>query len=120
MGGRHSETSVRGEDGWQVVDVTGLSPGDIRARITDLEDGREATVEQARDDLAESIVRLREGVVLLRGRVVERVRAALPVVAGAAAVGTTGAVIVRVGTRRSRRARRAAMARHRSRSTSRT
>ncbi|MDN5917189.1 MAG: hypothetical protein L0I76_19150 [Pseudonocardia sp.] len=103
MAGRHSEKTVLGEDGRPVVDVTNLSPQEIRARMVDLEDGYEAKIEQARADLAESIDRLGEGVVRLRERMVAKARAALPAVAGASAVGVTAVVFVRVRATRARR-----------------
>ncbi len=103
MAGRKDAEHGAVDHGRQVVDVTDLSPREIRARIADLQDEHVVQVEQARDDLAVSIDRLRVGVGLLRARLAAKARAALPVVAGATAAGVTAVVLVRVGSHRSGR-----------------
>lgn len=91
---------VPARDRRRLVDVTDLSPREIRARIADLENGPEARVERARGELVLSIERLREGLAGWQSRTVTRLRGAVPVVAGAAAVGVTAVVLVRVAGRR--------------------
>lgn len=106
MAGRHSKGGVPAEgvaarNRRQVVDVTEMSPREIRARMEYLQDRHVVQVEQACDDLAASLDRFHAGLVALRDRVVMKASAAAPVVAGGAAVVATTVVLVRVaGSRR--------------------
>ncbi|RZT87085.1 hypothetical protein EV383_3992 [Pseudonocardia sediminis] len=108
MAGRHSEEDVVVEDGHHVIDVTDLSPGEIRARVEDLQDDHVVQVEQARDDLSESIDRFVEGLAALRARLVAKARAAAPYAAGAAGVGVTTLLVVDARRSRTRRRQRRA------------
>ncbi len=99
---RHGDQDVPVEPGHarRLVDVTDLSPREIRARLADLENGHEARVEQAREELLRSLERLHEHLAALAARAVGRARAAGPAVAGAVAVGVTAVLLVRVAGRR--------------------
>ncbi|MEK6441327.1 hypothetical protein [Pseudonocardia sp. T1-2H] len=89
VGNRELETGPR-----PVVDGTVLSPKELRDRVRDMQDGREEQVAQARTELAESLDRLGEGLLLVRAQMSARARHAGKIAAGVAAAGTTLALVV--------------------------
>ena len=104
----HGREHVDSDGTWQVVDCTELSPEQVRGRIEDLRDGREADIEEARTALVQSLGLLRVRLGEVQVQIAEQVRAAAPAVAGAAALGATSLVVARLAAHRSATRRRRA------------
>lgn len=81
-------------------DYSHLSSRELRARVRDMQDGREAEIDRARTELLDSISRFGDGVSLLRARMLTKARSAAPVALGCVAAGAVTVLVARASRAR--------------------